>query len=323
MSLTIALCGDIILGRRVAEYIGASTLVDYLGGVAPAWGDADVVIGNLEGPCVSMAKPINGPLPELILYAGAGRIEELASAGFLAVTLANNHILDCGPLGLKETIQALRRAGFYYAGAGMNLAEALQPAFIPVGDVTVGLVSFCYGPPAGKSSPGAAPCDFKSMQKGLQAARAGADVVIAALHDGLEYSDVPPARTRGRFHFLAENGADIVMGHHPHVLQGLEWWNGVPILYSLGDLLSDNSLPEVAKSNFSRMAMGLYAKAEIQRDAEKFSRGAVVTVSISETKKSVQWHPFRQTRDLRPQLSTNKTRVADLEKLEGLSRLTF
>ena len=214
--------------------------------VSEAWSGADLLIGNLESPCVVEAKPIEGPLPELIFRAPASRLAELAAAGFSAVTIANNHILNCGPLGLMETIQGLDKAGIYYAGAGMNLDEALKPAFISVRGITVGLVAFCYGPPAGRSSPGVAPHDFKTMRKALKSARPHADVVIAVLHDGLEYSDVPPSDTRARFRFLAENGADLVVGHHPHVLQGLEWVGNVPVAYSLGDFLFHNSLPHVA-----------------------------------------------------------------------------
>ena len=120
-------------------------LRDWLKDVSEAWSGADLLIGNLECPCVVEAKPIEGPLPELVFHAPASRLAELAAAGFSAVTIANNHILNCGPLGLMETIQGLDRAGIYHAGAGMNLAEALRPAFIPVRGITVGLVAFCYG----------------------------------------------------------------------------------------------------------------------------------------------------------------------------------
>ena len=227
--------------------------------------------------------------------------------------------MDCGAIGLLETIEGLDEAGIYHAGAGRNLAEALQPAFVPVKNVTVGLVSFCYGPPAGRSSPGAAFYDHKLMRKTLMAARKEADLVIAALHDGLEYSDVPPSRTRDRFRFLAENGADIVVGHHPHVLQGLEWYKGVPIVYSLGDLLFHNSLPHVAKRNFLRIAMGCYAPNEVQRDPEKFGRGAVLTVHVSGKEKSVEWHPFRQQPNLQPLLSSGDVKIEDVRKLDDLS----
>jgi hypothetical protein len=201
----------------------------------------------------------------------------------------------------------------------MTLAEALHPAFIPVNGITVGIVAFCYGPWARRSSPGAAPNDFKAMRKALKSARAHADIVIAALHDGLEYSDVPPSRTRSRFRFLAENGADVVVGHHPHVLQGLEWIANVPIAYSLGDLLFHNSLPHVANRNFARMEMGLYAPAEMGRDPDKFDRGALLTVRISGSRKLVSWAPFRQGPDLRPRLCVGDTKAEDLQRLKDLS----
>jgi poly-gamma-glutamate capsule biosynthesis protein CapA/YwtB (metallophosphatase superfamily) len=319
MELTIAFCGDIMLGAEVGKRIGQATLTDCLADVSAAWSEADLLIGNLECPCIIEAKPIEHGLPELVFHAPAGRVAELAAAGFSALTIANNHILNCGPLGLTETIQALDRAGIYHAGAGMNLAEAVRPAFIPVKGLTVGLVAFCYGPSASRSAPGGAPHDFKTMGKALRIARAGADVVIAALHDGLEYSDVPPTETRGRFRFLAENGADIVVGHHPHVLQGLEWIGHVPVAYSLGDLLFDNSLPHVAERNFARIEMGLYAPEEIERDADKFSRGAVLTVSISGRERSVRWHPFRQGPDLRPHRCIGDSEVEALQRLDDLS----
>ena len=319
MELTIAFCGDIMPGGEVAQYMGDTTIAEWLSGVSPAWHGADLLIGNLESPCIVQAKPIENKLPELVFHASASRLRELVNAGFSAVTVANNHVLDCGPLGLSETLQGIKDVGLYHAGAGMNLTEALKPAFIPVRRVTVGLVAFCYGPPAGHSSPGVAPCDPALMREALKNARATADVVIAVLHDGLEYSDVPPVETRSRFRFLAENGADIVIGHHPHVLQGLEWHGSTPIAYSLGDFLFHNSLPHVAQRNFSRMALGRLAPEAVRCDPHKFARGAVLTVRFHNGKKSIQWHPFRQGKNLQPKLSSESTYSEDLLRLEDLS----
>ncbi len=319
MDLKIAFCGDIMPGAEVAQYMGNATMAEWLSGVSPAWEGADLLIGNLESPCVVEAEPIENKPSELVFRAPASRLQELVEAGFSAVTLANNHVLDCGQLGLSETLQELKRVGLYHVGAGKNLAEAVKPAFIPVRGVTVGLVAFCYGPPAGRSSPGVAPCDPTVMRDVLRSARANSDIVVAALHDGLEYSDVPPAKTRSRFRFLAENGADIVIGHHPHVLQGLEWHGATPIAYSLGDFLFHNSLPHVTERNFSRMALGRLAPQEVRRDPHKFSRGAVLTVQLGHGKKLIKWHPFRQGVDLRPELSSGATHSEDLLRLEDLS----
>jgi poly-gamma-glutamate synthesis protein (capsule biosynthesis protein) len=319
MELTIAFCGDIMLGAEVGERIGSTTIAEWLEGVSDAWSGADLLIGNLECPCVLKAEPVASPLPELVFYAPVSRLAELAAAGFSALTIANNHILNCGSLGLMETVEGLNSAGLYHAGAGMNLAEATQPAFIPVLGSTVALVAFCYGPPAGRSSPGVAPHDFKTMGEALESARARADLVIAALHGGLEYSDVPPSETRARFRFLAENGADIVVGHHPHVLQGLEWIGDVPVAYSLGDFLFHNSRPHVARRNFARIELGLYAPGEIARDPDKFSRGALLEVHVSGSKKTARWHPFAQGSDLRPELCRGDGKVEMLGRLDELT----
>jgi poly-gamma-glutamate capsule biosynthesis protein CapA/YwtB (metallophosphatase superfamily) len=319
MKLTVAMCGDMILGKEVAQYMGSTTVADWLVNVSAAWRGADLLIANLESPCVKEAKPIEGALPELIFWAPSYRLAELAEAGFSAITLANNHILNCGAHGLRETIQGLEQVGIAHTGAGMTLAEALEPAYLCVQGMTIALVAFCYGPPAGRTTPGVAPYDPRVMRKGLLTARANADLVIAILHDGLEFSDVPPSKTRARFRFLAENGADIVVGHHPHVLQGLEWYGDVPIAYSLGNLLFDSSLPHIAKRNLARMALGRYAPEEVRRDPMKFSRGAVLTVHVSGKQKAVQWYPFRQDENLRPHLCTGAAQTEDLQRIEGLS----
>jgi poly-gamma-glutamate synthesis protein (capsule biosynthesis protein) len=318
--ITIAFCGDIMLGRNVAPYMGEHTVSDWVSGVSNVWKEADLLIGNLECPCIKSATPVKKENPELVLHAHASRLAELQKAGFSAVTLANNHILDCGPTGLTETIQSLDEAGIKYAGAGMNLSEALAPAFIPVDDYSVGLIAFSYGPPASTSCPGVAPHTKKLMKRALNAARAKADLVIAALHDGLEYSDVPPKQTREKFLFLAKNGADIVIGHHPHVLQGLEWVGEVPIAYSLGDFIFDNSLPNVAEQSFSRMAFGTRVPNEVAKDPHKFSRGAILTVKVFDRSKTIQWHPFYQSANLRPLLSEGIKKNTDLDNIENLSR---
>jgi poly-gamma-glutamate capsule biosynthesis protein CapA/YwtB (metallophosphatase superfamily) len=299
--------------------MGQATIADWLSDVSSVWKNTDLLVGNLECPCVETARPVEGSIQEIIFHAPAMRVKELKAAGFSVLTLANNHILNCGSEGLKETIRALDDAGIQHTGAGMNLCEAMQPAVTRVHDRTVAFVAFCYGPQAGPLTPGAAPYDTRTMCKALSLARREADFVVATLHDGLEYSDVPPEKTRNRFRYLAEHGADIVVGHHPHVLQGVEWREGVPIAYSLGDFLFHNSLPHVAKRNFARIAMGRYAPEVIDNDPSKFSRGAILQVDINESSKSIQWHPFRQNGNLRPTLSTGAQRRDDLDTIRELS----
>jgi poly-gamma-glutamate synthesis protein (capsule biosynthesis protein) len=317
--MKIAFSGDIMPGAEVGEHVGQASLVDWLSGVSPAWKGADAVIGNLESPCVVEAKGVMKSQPELMFRAPAFRARELANAGFTVLTLANNHVLDCGPDGLRETQQALEAAGIRHAGAGMNLSAAMRPAIVRLGDKILGVVAFTYGPPATSNGAGAAPFERHVMARALAKARSSCDVLVAVLHAGLEYSDVPSRVIRERFHLLADNGADIVIGHHPHVLQGIEWKDEVPIAYSLGDLLFHNSLAEVTARNFGRMALALRQPDEVRRDPQKFARGAILTVEVSEGGKLVEWHPFRQGADLRPRLCTGEQRSEDLRRLEALS----
>jgi poly-gamma-glutamate synthesis protein (capsule biosynthesis protein) len=317
--MKLAFCGDIMPGSEVGTHVGQASLANWFSEVSPAWRDADVLIGNLESPCVVAARAVPKAQPELMFRSPAFRVRELAEAGFSVVTLANNHVLDCGPEGLRETLRALAEAGIRHTGAGMNIEEALRPALLDVGGQTLGVVAFTYGPPATDGSPGAAPCDRKTMKRGLSEARSSCDILVAALHDGLEYSDVPPSQTRERLRFLAGHGADIVVGHHPHVLQGIEWHGGTPIACSLGDLLFHNSLPFVTRRNFGRMALAVRAPGEVERDPEKFSRGAVLTIEVSEAGKSVRWHPIRQDSQLRPRLCSGEALAEDLRRLEALS----
>src|SRR5476651_2058618 len=90
----LAFCGDIMPGAEVGEHVGRASLATWLSGVSPAWRDADALIGNLESPCVVEARPVPKSQPELSLWSPASRVRELAEAGFSAVTLANNHVLD-------------------------------------------------------------------------------------------------------------------------------------------------------------------------------------------------------------------------------------
>lgn len=317
--MKIAFCGDLMLGSEVDTSIAGETLASWLKAVLPALENATLLVGNLESPCGQRASRESIQNSELIFNTRPSRIVELKDVGFNVLTLANNHILNGGIIGLKETIRTLDDIGIYHTGAGLNLAEAMEPAYVHTAGLTFGIVAFCYAPVAARFTPGVAPCDPDVMRKALALARAKADVVIAALHDGLEYSDVPPAKVRARFRFLAENGADIVVGHHPHVLQGLEWHGNVPIAYSLGDFLFHNSLPHVAARNFSRIAMGRFAPEEIQRDPTKFARGAILSVTVTETRKIVEWHPFRQSAELRPILSSSADLEEDLKRIEELT----
>ena len=190
------------------------------------------------------------------------RATQACRAGIGAVSMAGNHMMDCGTVGLAETMAALDRNGIARAGAGMTLAEARRPAMIAAGARHVALLSYnCVGPElswAGEDRPGCAyvhvlasdggpsrpqadlvaidPASLAAMQDDIAAARCVADLVIVALHKGITHR---PAELAPYERPLAEAavmaGADVVAGHHAHIARGIEVVAGKPVFHGLGN----------------------------------------------------------------------------------------
>jgi poly-gamma-glutamate capsule biosynthesis protein CapA/YwtB (metallophosphatase superfamily) len=147
-ALEILLLGDLILDVPDPDH--------WLAGIAPFTRAADVVIGHLEVPYTTSTDELQGDVPAP--GADPSHLDALARAGFSGVSLAGNHIMDCGPAGLAETIAGLERNHIACAGAGPNLAAARQPALIERGERRIALLSYnCVGPElswAGEDKPG-------------------------------------------------------------------------------------------------------------------------------------------------------------------------
>jgi len=238
--------------------------------------DADLAFANLEIPLTrattrtphKSAEEIR-KRDQFVLKADPGHIEGLASAGFDAVSLANNHTMDYGPAGLREMSGLLDKAGIARAGAGRNWREAMAPVVVVAADGTrVGMVSAlafigrsalrkCG--PATTNGPGIGVLAFDGQinartrrQLSQWIGAMDADVRIVALHWGLEKRKQPTEYQRQLARACIEAGADIVWGHHPHVLQPVEMYRGRPILYSTGNLIS----PTPADSAVYRVRIG-------------------------------------------------------------------
>jgi poly-gamma-glutamate synthesis protein (capsule biosynthesis protein) len=163
----------------------------------------------------------------------------LAAVPFDVVCLANNHVLDYGVAGLRETLRVLARARIHTVGAGLNDAQALAPLSLRVNGQAIHIINLSEGEDL--TATGGGPGVF-GWDIGLAAAQARAlktlgGIVIVIAHCGLEYVPFPPPYVVGAFRALIESGADCVVGHHPHVPQGIEWWQGRPIVYSLGNFV--------------------------------------------------------------------------------------
>lgn len=214
---------------------------------------ADIAFCNLEGPITN--KPhVRGPYP---LPQSLKTVDMLREAGFNIVSLANNHTLDCGFGGFSQTLSLLKKYDIKYVGAGMNISEARKPAIIECKGVRIAFLAYAsffpVGDPATSDKPGIAAVrvdprfdpphvdldDLAEMQDDIKGAKTKADVVIVSHHWGADPSFTLTMHQKAIGHASIDAGADLVIGHHPHVLQGIEIYKGKIICYSLSNFIFD------------------------------------------------------------------------------------
>lgn len=170
------------------------------------------------------------------------RVEVLHQLGVDAVTLANNHVYDYGKEALLDTFAVLQEAGIPYFGAGQDLEEAMAPLYLEADGKTIALVGASRAeknrmtPQATETEPGILRCyDTTLYKEAIAEAKANADFCIAFVHWGTEYSfDLEQVQLDTGKEYL-DAGADVVIGAHSHCLQGMEFYEGKPIIYSLGN----------------------------------------------------------------------------------------
>ena len=227
--------GDIMLGGRSRSIISERGEDYPFEAVRPLLRRAAIVLGNLEGPLAQRS------LKEKRNYSycvNPRLARALALAGINVVTLANNHLLDCGRRGVLETLEALDAAGVASLGAGVNAQAAHAPVVIHAGLATVGLLGYYWNrrTAATASLPGSATDLVEELHTDIGALRKRVDRVVVTFHWGVPYEREPSPEDRAKAHLAVDCGADAVVGHHPHVVQPLEIYRGCPILYSVGNL---------------------------------------------------------------------------------------
>lgn len=197
----------------------------------------DIVIGNLESPLTSSG--IEFTDKKFRFKTDPRAALALKKAGFTHLSLANNHILDFGAEGLKETLAALAANSIISAGAGQNLTAARKAGITSVHGVKVAFLSYSLTYPeeffAGQETAGTAPGYAALFTADIAAAKKQADCVIVAFHWGGEGLDQPKPYQKVAAHQAVDAGADIIIGHHPHTLQGVEYYRKGVIFYSLGN----------------------------------------------------------------------------------------
>lgn len=242
---TIVFTGDVMLGRTInAAASKASDYTSPFSATRDLLASADITSVNLETP-LPKSCPIK---PEGMVFCGSQNwIAGLVGSGVDIINLANNHSFNYGSAGLTGTVDALTAAGLHPVGLG-------QPATITVGSTTFAFLGFNA---VGGSRPPIADADSSDITAQVSAAEKLADVVIVQFHWGREYTASPTADQRRLAHLAIDSGADLVLGHHPHWVQPVEIYSGIPIIYSLGNFIFDQYWSEPTRQ-------GLVVRAAFQ-----------------------------------------------------------
>ncbi len=267
--IIIFLVGDIMLDRGVKEMVKKYGQGDFkfpFSKVANVLREGDVVFGNLEGPISDKGRNIGS------IYSfrfDPKSIEGLKFAGFNVLSLANNHIFDYAREALLDTLENLKKSGIDYVGGGRNKEEAenvlIKEIKTSLSTTRIGFLAYtnvgAKNWRASENRPGinfVSEDDLEKIKEDIKKAKQKVDILIVSLHAGDEYSPNPNKFQINFSKIAIDAGADLVVGHHPHVIQKLETYKDRYIFYSLGNFVFDQ--------NFSEETLkGLIVKIVIQQ----------------------------------------------------------
>ena len=226
--------GDIMLGDHARKALQGGDIDYPFEAVFPLLRSAPIVLGNLEGP---LARRSAKEARNYSYKVHPGLAAALTRAGINVLTLANNHALDCGRDGVLETLETLASAGSGVIGAGVDRREAHQPVIRQAGPWRVGLLGYYWNERCAATDdlPGAAMDTPEALKADIGSLRDRVDRVVVTFHWGVTYYREPSPGNRAKARFAVDCGADVVIGHHPHVVQPFEIYRGCPVFYSVGN----------------------------------------------------------------------------------------
>ena len=243
---SIAVTGDVMFARKMPNVLSMDS--SPFSGVSDVTSNVDLLLINFENAATSSGDALKGDVPLKCdpSYVPLAKANNVTVAG-----LANNHAIDYGITGMQDTLENLKSADITPMGAGNTEDEAHQAVVKDVNGRKVTILNYMDSenfaeysyeamPYANGSNPGYSAYDSEDAQKQI-AANNDSDLIVAYLHFGNEYSNSPNENQVKIAHELIDYGADVVVGSHPHVTQGIEMYNGKPIFYSLGNFIFDQS----------------------------------------------------------------------------------
>ncbi|NHZ84332.1 MAG: hypothetical protein GWP19_00435 [Planctomycetia bacterium] len=226
--------GDIMLGSRMNKSIKDFGPEYPFYSVYPLLKKSNILIGNLEGPFADIS------LKEIRNHSykvPPKNARILRRAGFNIVSMANNHLLDCGRDGVLETFATLKKQGIQYIGAGHDEKDAHSPVIMRSANLKIGLLGYYWNrrTSARDSKPGSAIDIKEQVQKDITNLKQKVDKIVISVHWGIPYERFPSSENQMKAHFAIDSGADILIGHHPHIIQPIEIYKNRPIFYSIGN----------------------------------------------------------------------------------------
>lgn len=261
-SVTISAVGDVSLGRQVVDLMNANGAAYPFALVAPLI-TGDIGFANLEGPLTDRGEI----WPKGYNFRTPPRFASALLTGHISVvSLANNHAMDYGAIGLQDTITALDATGVRHAGGGDGIAQAVTPAVFDVRGVRVAFIACVLTPneaggfdvhawAARPGEPGIAVCDAALLHDAIAAARKLADFVVVAVHAGDEYHNAPNATQRELADAALASGADVYLGAHAHVVQPVERRGSQLIAWGLGNFIFDLDAVDLANIPEPRVSL--------------------------------------------------------------------
>lgn len=246
----LVLVGDMEIDRERPEEVFAHVL--------PELKKADVRFGGLEASLSEKGSPLTG---KIVMRHHPRMLAGYLAGGFDALAFASNHCMDYGIEPFVETLALLERHGIRYSGAGRDIAQARTPAVVESGGTRVGFLTYLLELPLGWGAhplkPGVAPIrqdalygppfvneeDLEAMAADIARTRPGVDVLVVSCHWGASQSRTLTLPQRAVARAAVDAGADLILGTHPHILQGIEVYRGKPIFYAVGNFVLDHDHP--------------------------------------------------------------------------------
>ncbi|MFR0354717.1 CapA family protein [Streptomyces sediminimaris] len=285
MTVTIALAGDTMLGRGVAEALGHRRPPPlFTPAVHQAVAAADLFLLNLECCVSDRGEPVDVPGKPFFFRAPPRAAGVLADLGVDTVFLANNHALDHGPDALLDTIAHLARAGIGSVGAGASAAAARAPLLLEAGGLRLGVLAVTDHPAeyaAGADRPGVAYADLRQAQAprwltdSIGALSEQADLVLVSVHWGPNMTPRPVPHVRRAAAELTAAGADLVVGHSAHVFHGFTR----QVLFDLGDFVDDYAVHPALRND-----LGLLWLVTLDRSGVRHTEAVPIALDYCHTR---------------------------------------